>query len=1153
MPPFVDGERLSDVLVRNGALKLTPSLDIQWRIPEAALSQAQLKHRLLVALSASPELPGDSRVRARLASWLAAMPVTGRVVLPTLDARHMQGQPEEDPILRHGQSVLLGVAPANVSVITDTGQPCSVAHSPGAEADHYLRACSASSLNEADTAWVIQPDGTVGRFGVASWNMTAQDEPAPGALIWAPDEGSAWPKWFSDALARFLATQSAGTLVSDRSVVRMEPYASASQALPASFMHGRDLATTTNDWGSIGLLQIPTARMAAGGEVRASLVGVYPYARFNLMFQPLDWLEAGFRYTSVLNRFYGDATFSGDQNYLDKSLDFKLRLARETRHTPELALGMVDIGGTGLFSSEYIVASKRTGDLDWSLGMAWGYLGNRGSLKNPLSVISSGMNTRPVGAGGAFGGTVGTGAWFRGPVSLFGGVQWQTPWPNLIAKAEYEGNNYQTEPQGNNQRQRTPINLGVVYRHADAFDFSLGIERGDTLMLGVSIRGGLDKLRMPKFIDPEPIPVRAARPSNDPDWKLTSRDIERQTAWTVSELRKTENAVVVVIDGATGAFWNERIERAAAVLHRDAPAAMSRFVFRFRDRGVSISERVVMRDAWARRYLEFSPFVRESDRVGVLAPEGTAQGERVWAKDDGRISGGIGPNFQQTVGGPDGYVLFQAGISADAEVKLSPHTWINARATLRMLDNYTSLVYNGSPSSLPPVRTLLRSYLTSSRFNLPQLQLTHFDQLSRNQYFSLYGGYLEYGYAGVGAEWLYRPWHAQLAVGVDVNHVKQRGFKQDFELRDYSVNTGHLSLYWDTGWRDTRVKLMAGQYLAADRGITVDVSRTFDNGVTLGGYATKTNVSAAQFGEGSFDKGIYLSIPFDSFLPFRSGSTANFFWAPLTRDGGARLSRRNSLYRLTDGADRRTARLTPYAEGEPRADEVVDGKSEWSFIDEIWHDAGGLGRRLASSDFQRPAAIGAGIVLAASLFDRSGARWADSHQGGNWDRAGKAANAIPLVAAAGVGMVWSGLLGDDAARTARISAKAMVLTVAVETAMKYAIGRSRPDAGVGATNFDVFGAKAGNSAFPSIHAGVAFAALTPFVRRYEAPWLYGIAALTGFGRIQSRQHFMSDIVAGGLIGYGLASALHDEDQHAKSGPTLIIDPRGGVRANWMFD
>ena len=69
----------------------------------------------------------------------------------------------------------------------------------------------------------------------------------------------------------------------------------------------------------------------------------------------------------------------------------------------------------------------------------------------------------------------------------------------------------------------------------------------------------------------------------------------------------------------------------------------------------------------------------------------------------------------------------------------------------------------------------------------------------------------------------------------------------------------------------------------------------------FGGWITRTTASKEDFGEGSFDKGIYVSIPFDEMMSLSTMSRANIIWSPLTRDGGARLGRQYSLQTMTDG------------------------------------------------------------------------------------------------------------------------------------------------------------------------------------------------------------------------------------------------------------
>ena len=115
--------------------------------------------------------------------------------------------------------------------------------------------------------------------------------------------------------------------------------------------------------------------------------------------------------------------------------------------------------------------------------------------------------------------------------------------------------------------------------------------------------------------------------------------------------------------------------------------------------------------------------------------------------------------------------------------------------------------------------------------------------------------------------------------------------------------TGNATLYYKTGFHDVTIAASVGRYLAKDYGVTLDISREFDNGVRMGAYATITNKSGTQTGEGSFDKGVYFSIPFDLLLPHSSRARANFMWEPLLRDGGARLYRRYTLYDMTSDRD----------------------------------------------------------------------------------------------------------------------------------------------------------------------------------------------------------------------------------------------------------
>lgn len=1132
-------ERLSEWLLKQPAKARDSFPWLVLKDPALIDRQAYLKRELLVDFFPNDSSPPEFAVRQRFSAWLENLPVTGRIPVLLPDPRWLQAHPAQDPILEKGREVTLVERPLGITVIRLDGDLCHITHRTGSDATAYLEAClGKAQVLTIDEVYIVQPDGRVRRQGLARWNHQGLEDPGPGAWIWAPPRGVEWAQRISDRLTAFLATQ--GPAV-DFEVNRFQvPQISGEPDIQAP-VH------SANDWGFIGLMQTPTARMAAAGDMRFHYSRVAPYGRGSVILQPLDWLEAGFRYTNISNRLYGP-NIAGDQAYKDKSIDFKIKLWNESARVPEVALGVIDIGGTGLFSGEYVVASKRTGDWDWSLGLGWGYLGGRGDIRNPLSLLGKKFEDRPAGTTST-GGTINSNAFFRGSAALFGGVEVASAWDGLSFKAELDGNNYQREPQSNNQIQRSSINVGLVYQMNSGANLTLGVERGNTLMLGFTLHGGVDRLVMPKKLDPKIPTVIQARPTVEPDWQRTATDLDLQTNWRVSQIERAGGELRVTFDDNGGVYWMGRLDRIAAVLHRDAPAEIDRFLIVHRERGLILSSHRIDRDTWVAQKTRHFAFGRAEVGIDPLSPEvSTHRASLNWMRSDDKFQFGLAPSFSQNIGGPNGFILFQAGVATPFEFRFSQATWLSGASNLRLVDNYNKFKYT-APSNLPRVRTYLREYLTTSTLTLPNLQLNHVGEAARNQYYSIYAGYLESMFAGVGAEWLYRPWYSHLAFGVDINRVRQRAFEQDFNLRNYEVTTGHATLYWDTRWKGVQVKLSGGQYLAGDRGATLDVSRTFANGVTVGAYASKTNVPTEVFGEGSFDKGIYVAIPFDAMLMKSSPLIGNFVWNPLTRDGGAKLGRANPLYALTGPRSQFASEYRPASD--VRREEVPIAGPE-----SVLRDVGGslldIGGNFTQGDVLRGVMLGTGMVLASSIVDRAGDRWALNHAGGKWETLAKAANGIPLALGLGTGLLWTGIADDYAADTAWTAFKAVGVSLGVQYGAKYAIGRARPELNLGSRNFSSGANGASDSSLPSGHMTAAFAFVTPFAQRYGAPWLYGVAVATAYGRIQQRKHWVSDTVAGSLLGYGIASLINDHDRRRRNAPQISIGPDRHLAVEWQF-
>ena len=1147
----VPGERLSDWLLR----QVGPDGDtsaLHWRVPAERNAQDQLRRAAVQVLQQDPGIRLDPSQRGALADWLMALPLTGRLTVALPDARWLQGAPSQDPILQAEHTVTLYPRPGQVAVVTEEGLPCLVSHRAGARAPDYLQACrKVGSSNQVDWAWLAQADGRTVRIGVAAWNLEAQDEPSAGAWIWAPTRQAALPHSLSDNLARFLATQAPAEFMASSGWSQSRSVAQVIQPLP------RPSQLSASDWGEIGLLQTPTARMAPAGSVRLHFSQVEPYTRGNVMLQPLDWLEGGFRYTDISNRLYGPE-IAGNQSYKDKSIDFKLRLLEESDRWPQLALGVRDLGGTGLFSGEYLVASKRWGNWDASLGLGWGYLGARGHLANPLGWLSSSFKTRPNAEIGQ-GGTPSLQTWFHGPTAIFGGLQWHAPHDPLLLKFELDGNDYQSEPQDNRQATSSPFNFGAVYRYSPYIDLNLGIERGNRLMVGLTLHGGLHQLQSPKLLDPKLPPVQTISAVSKPaKWEDAATSIELFTGWRVRSVQQSGDSVTVLADADAATYLQERIDRAVRILNRDAPVSVGRFNLQLQDHGLPMTQIEVDRSAWvAQRRLaeppsESMPEQRATSFSGTdntLTPN--PADPSFWLGSPNKFSQQWGPSFSQILGGPDGFLLYQLGVQTFQEYRFSDTTWISSRLNLRLFDNYDNFKYD-APSDLERVRTYQREFATSSRLTLPLLQLTHVRDLGNGHYASAYAGMLESMYGGVGAEWLYRPWQSRVAVGVDLNRVRQRDFKQNLAFRDYTVDTGHATLYWDTGWNGVQLNLSAGRYLAGDWGATLSVNRTFSNGVTMGGWATKTDVSAEKFGEGSFDKGLYIAFPFDAILPKSTSLTGLLAWNPLTRDGGARLGRSVALYDVTQLRDPRTLTWRPAVQaGRRTAEDLNQVRTEppANALERLADSTLMLGQQVGDIPGSTWA-WGAGAIMASSLLDTKVDSWAQAHQGGTIERLGKATTAIPLALGLGTALLYTGLGGEPAASTADISLRAAALTLGTNLFTRFAVGRARPFEEKGTNSFNSFGPDAVQSGFASNHVAIAFALATPFAQEHNIPWLYAVAASTALGRVQQREHWLSDTVAGAMMGYAIGSLLTDQ-QHDRSGMRLSVSPQA-VTAQWSF-
>ena len=107
---------------------------------------------------------------------------------------------------------------------------------------------------------------------------------------------------------------------------------------------------------------------------------------------------------------------SGLSTYFDRSFDVHYQIFDEKQYRPALAVGLRDFLGTGLYSGEYVVATKSVGPkLRLTGGLGWGRLGSHGSF-----AVMGSRPTQTLGSGGI----PNYDRWFRGPVAGFAGINY---------------------------------------------------------------------------------------------------------------------------------------------------------------------------------------------------------------------------------------------------------------------------------------------------------------------------------------------------------------------------------------------------------------------------------------------------------------------------------------------------------------------------------------------------------------------------------------------------------------------------------------------------------------------------------------------------------------------------------------------------------
>tara|TARA_Y100001970_G_scaffold270289_1_gene363960 strand:+ start:3046 stop:5181 length:2136 start_codon:yes stop_codon:yes gene_type:complete len=658
-----------------------------------------------------------------------------------------------------------------------------------------------------------------------------------------------------------------------------------------------------SNYGNTGLMEVPNARFSKPASLRINYSSSFPFEHTSITGTPFSWLEATYRYTEVENRLYGPLAYSGNQSFKDKGFDIKIGLLQESYYFPEVALGIRDLAGTGLFSSEFLVASKRFNNFDFSLGLGWGILGKESNLSNPLNSLHDSFNIRD--SSSSQGGEFSYKDWFSGETALFGGLEYELKKYGLRFKLEYDTTRPDRLPNGTllPLPVDSKINAGVTFFPSNQLSLTASYERGNQLRFSFSLKGNFLEDTIPK-----PAPKNVIRLNEEQirksiaDKSIFFRSLNkslRDESIFIQGANYKDKEVDLAVASTKYFSMTREVGRSARVVSALASPEVEKINISSMNGDLQVATFSINRQ-------EFDSADKNNGSLQEILKKSklySNSNKPLYLNADFKptpsfpeIEWNMSPSISHQIGGPEGFYLGQLSWLTDISIKFRRNISLYTSLGINIYDTFKDF-NNPSASTIPHVRSDIQDYLSQGKNNIRRMQLEYLSSPMKDVFFRADFGIFEQMFAGVGGEILHRPFNRRFSYGLSYHKVKQRDYDQLFSFLDYSTDTGHFSFNLDLP-SEVSAKLLVGKYLAKDKGATLDLSRRFQTGFTLGIFATKTNLSAEEFGEGSFDKGFYFSIPTQLFYSdFRSGNIS-FGIHPLTKDGGAILNNHHTLHGL---------------------------------------------------------------------------------------------------------------------------------------------------------------------------------------------------------------------------------------------------------------
>ncbi len=905
---------------------------------------------------------------------------------------------------------------------------------------------------------------------------------------------------------------------------------------------------------------MPSARIERDGTVSFGVSVDKPYSTFWATASVLPFMELTGRYVGISGtRAFTDVTdpyWKGYGRYKDKVADLKLRLLEESEWQPAVAIGATDLFGTELFDGQYVVATKTFG-----------------KLKNIEASIGYGQKRTE---------------------GVFGGLRWYSPQvPGLALVAEWDANNYKNDYDAaftGAAKRRSGLATGIEYRWGwlgaqiarNSHNFSANL----FMSIPFSEKEFIPKLYEPAPFDAKNAPARVSAEqwlSNGShgaalvdalvkqDFRNVRVAFEDSTLkLTLTNRRISETGRAVGRAARTALAFAPAGTRSIQISYTrlEQPIATYQFVDlpRLSDYLTGLVDRESFLQTVVVRYADPSDKVGENHQALLAAMREEEDGPVVQVGQDGQMVQVVSedreasrykivPKISFFFNDPSGALRYETSAVANYDKRFGEGLYFNSAFKLNLFENVSD-VTQPSNSLLPHVRSDIAEYKRGSRFKLNRALLNKYMTLDERVYARVSGGLYEEMFRGVGGQILYLPKDRRWAADLTVDALQQRDFKGWFGKRDYDVVTALGALHYQLPYNMT-VTGRAGRFLAKDEGVRLEFKRRFRSGVEIGAWFSKTNgkdiTSPGSPSDPYNDKGVFLSIPLNIMLPSDTQAQAGFAISPWTRDVGQMVASPGDLYELFEDPRRNMHAYDGLGNFAERKDEQhldviaqpVRGLDAWPRF--RWRVQQSVSTTPTLPQWARGSLLAGGAIAASALLDKPADRFMrprqDSRALDAWSNVGKATPVL-LAGAAGAAVAF----GDERMQnTGIISLQSIAGAAGMSMVSKRIVGRARPDEELG--TFSRSG-KRSDASFPSNHAAVAFAAVTPFAQEYDAPWLYGLAAVGSMGRVADRKHWVSDVVAGGVVGYAIGSWLWQAQRDDSKSSFAVVPGTKEIAVSW---